>query len=242
MKSFRNFVWTLAVVGLFMGCAATPSVSVEEKYEQAVELMDKGQYSQVTPVLLEVIDQNPGTRYSTYAHLKLGDAWMAIGENEENYNAAEIQYRIFLKHSPGSHLVPYVMSRLIELNYRRNISLLFNETYAYARDPGHFRSIVEEYKRFFLLYPDSFYLEEAREYLALAERALAKHEVLIGDWYFKHRHYHSAIARYQYTLKTYTNFEERKEVLEKLIRAYQKNQQPNRAAEMEQVYLTRFGG
>lgn len=240
MKSLRILLAALAALS-FVGCSQSEPKTVEQKYDQAIELMDKGQYSLATPVLLEVINENPGTRYATYAHLKLGDAWLAAGESDEDYISAKTQYSIFLNNSPGSHLVPYVMSRLIEVSYRRNISMFFSDEYAFSRDPGHFRDIIEEFKRFYLLYPDSLYLEDSKQYLSLAERALAVHEEMIGDWYFKERHYHSAIARYTYTLKHYPNYEGRQQVLEKLIRAYKKNQQPERAQEMESVYLARFG-
>jgi len=221
-------------------CAPIKPDNVEEQYDQAVELMDKGQYAQVTPVLLGLIKENPGTKYSTFAHLLLADSWMGIGGSAENFDAAEIQYRIFLRNSPGSHLVPYVLSRLIELNYQRNLSNFFNESYAFSRDPGHFRKIVQEYQRFFLIYPDSLYLKDAEIYLSKAERALAMHEYLIGKWYLNHKHYPSAIARFEHTLKEFPNFEQRQEVLEKLIYAFNLNQQPLRAEEMQRIYQQHF--
>ena len=240
MKTRLLTLFLLSLLALSAGCSQTKLHTVEDKYDQAVELMDKGQYSQVTPVLLELIKENPGTRYSTYAHLLLADSWMGIGGSAENYDAAETQYRIFLANSPGSHLVPYVLSQLIELNYLRNVSNIFSESYSFARDPGHFRKIVQEYQRFFLLYPDSLYLVDAKKYLALAERALAMHEFLIGNWYLKTKHYPSAISRYQHTLKEFPNFEGRQQVLEKLIYTYNKNQQPLRAQEMQRIYQQHF--
>ncbi|OGH04779.1 MAG: hypothetical protein A2600_03205 [Candidatus Lambdaproteobacteria bacterium RIFOXYD1_FULL_56_27] len=230
----------LLLFGFLAGCSESVPKTVEQKYDLAIEYMDKAQYAQATPILLEVIDENPGTRFATFSHLKLGDAWMSSGDTEDNFNSAEIQYRIFLKDSPSSHLVPYVLNRLIELNYRRNISLFFNETYAFSRDPGHFRKIIKEYQRFFLLYPGSLYRQDSVEYLAKAERALAKHEFLIGRWYLDHQLYPSAIARFQNTLQVYPNFEDRQEVLAQLIEAYSFNQQPERAKEMQRIYDQHF--
>jgi len=240
MKRTRLILIYFALSLVFFGCAQVKPENVEEQYDQAIELMDKGQYAQVTPVLLALIKENPGTKYATFAHLILADSWMGIGGSAENFDAAEIQYRIFLRNSPGSHLVPYVLSRLIELNYQRNLSSFFNESYAFSRDPGHFRKIVQEYQRFFLIYPDSLYLKDAEFYLTKAERALATHEFLIGKWYLSHKHYPSAIARFEHTLKEFPNFEGRQQVLEKLIFAFNLNQQPMRAEEMQRIYQQYF--
>ena len=237
----KLFIGALLAFSL-IACSETEFKTVEQKYDNAVELLDNGRYAQASPILQEVIDENPGTRYATFAHLKMGDSWMETGEDKDSFNSAEVQYRLFLANAQGTHLAPYVMSRLIELNYRRNVSSLFKDSYAYSRDPEHFHKIVTEYQRFFLLYPQSLYLPDAKVYMEKSINALAHHELLIGDWYFDHLLYPSAIARYTYTLENYPNLVQRREVLLKLIEAYRKNQQPMRADEMERVYRLNFGG
>lgn len=217
-----------------VSCSTIEPVTVEQKYDKAIEFIDKGNYSLATPLLLKIIEENPGTRYATFAHLKMGDAMMDTGSSK--YNEAETNYRIFLNYSSNSHLVPYVLSRLIELNYKRNISVLFDDDYAYYRDPEHFKKIITEYQRFYLLYPKSLYLKDAEVYLEKSTAALAEHEYKIGQWYFGHSLYTPAIARFKYTLQHYPNFKRRNEVVEQLISSYLKNQQPGLAGELKRVY------
>jgi outer membrane protein assembly factor BamD len=233
--------WLLAWLGLItVACSTVEPETVERQYDLAIQHMDKEEYAQAIPLFQKIIEQNPGTRFAAYAYLKTADAQL-YGDLIKDFDDAETNYRIFLEYSSFSHLVPYVLSRLIELNYKRNTSFLFGESYTYSRDPEHFKKIITEYQRFFFLYPESLYLKEARHFLDKSIEALAEHELLIADWYFKHALYPAAISRYRYILNHYPNFAKTDRVVEKLIKTYQYNQQPETAAELERVVILRQG-
>lgn len=238
MRSKYTILSTLLILVFLTACSTAEFKTVEQKYDQAIQHIDKGNYSLAEPILKEIIEETPGTRYATFAYLKLGDTLMESGQSK--YDEAETNFRIFLRYSPYSHLVPYVLSRLIELNFKRNTSIFFGLDYAYSRDPEHFKKIVTEYQRFYLIYPNSFYLEDVGEYLIKSNEALAYHEILIGDWYFKHELYSSAIARYRYMLDNYSSSSYQKEGFQKLIKAYDKNLQPDLAKEFTQVFEKTF--
>lgn len=152
-----------------------------------------------------------------------------------HHTIIRINYRFFLKQNPNHHLVPYVLSRLIELNFKRNVSSIWGDSYAYARDSSHFKTIILDYQRFYLLYPKSLYMLEGKEFRDKSLTALAEHELLVGNWYYDHTHYPSSIARYRYILKNYPNFDRRTLVIEKLISAYKKNQQPHLAVQLKRL-------
>lgn len=234
---FRIITATLLLL-FFTGCATIEPVTVDQEYDRAIQHIDKQNYSLAIPLLQSIIKENPGTRYATFAHLKLGDAYIEMGGSKTDN--AETNYRIFLNYNSNSHLVPYVLNRLIELNYKRNTSVIFGEDYAYYRDPEHFKKIVYEYQRFFMLYPNSLYLKDAKKYLEKSNEALAEHEFQIGRWYFKQNLFVPAIARFRYTLNQFPNFKKRKQVVTQLIASYQKNQQPELAEELELVYEQTF--
>ena len=223
----------LLISALFLfGCSEVQLKTVEEKYDKAILYIEKGDYGLAPPLLHEIIRESPGTRYATFAYLKLGDAMLASGESKATLDQAEVNYRFFLKQNPNHHLVPYVLSRLIELNYKRNVSSIWGDSYAFARDSGHFKTIILDYQRFYLLYPHSLYMIEGKEYRDKSITALAEHELVVGDWYYDHTHYPSAISRYRYILTNYPNFPRRDQVIEKLVIAYDKNQQPHKAEEL----------
>ena len=239
MKNFSLKSILAAYLLLLLGlssCSTIEPKTVEAKYDKAMVFIEKGEYNMAPPILQEILKESPGTRYATYSFLKLGDCYLEIGDTKENFDQAELHYRIFLRKSPNSHLVPYVLSRLIELNYKRNISKLWGDEYAYSRDPGHFKSIIHDYQTFYLLYPSILYREGSQEYRNKALEALAEHEFIIGAWYYKHKLFPSSIARYSHILKIYPNFSDRNKVVLELIKAYRKNQQPGLAAELELAY------
>lgn len=226
------FLVTLAFGG---GCSSIELVNVEDKYDAAIQNMDREEYALAIPLLKELIDENPGTRYAAYSYLKLADAYLMSGESK-SFTEAETNYRIFLNYSSYSHLVPYVLSRLIELNYKRNTSTFFGETYAFSRDPEHFRKIITEFQRFYFLYPDSLYLKDARLYLDKSVDALAEHETLIGQWYYDQSLYDAAITRFRYILYNFPSFSKKEMIVELLIASYWKNQQPELAEELKNIY------
>ncbi|MBU3913946.1 hypothetical protein KKA14_00255, partial [bacterium] len=121
-----NKLCLLAAV-FFVGLSACSTVSepvtMKQKYDRAIQYIDEGSYGLATPLLTSVIDENPGTRYAAYSYLKLGDSLLFSGESK--FDEAEMNYRLFLNYTSNSHLVPYVLSKLIELNYKRSISAFF---------------------------------------------------------------------------------------------------------------------
>lgn len=237
-KIVNGIIPIIAVVFTISSCSGSSAdietMSMEEKYDAAIQFMDKGTYASATPLFQSIIEQNPGTRYAAYSYLKLADAHMLADDGK--YDEAETNYRIFLNFNSYSHLVPYVLGRLIELNYKRNMSFFFGREYAFSRDPEHFKKIISEYQRFFFLYPDSLYLKDAEKYLNGSIEALAEHELIIGNWYMDRSLFEQAIFRYRYIMREYPNFEGWERVIEKLIVAYKNNQQPLLAEEFQRVY------
>lgn len=229
----KKLLFLLFLSSTLFGCATLEVKTVEGKYDRAMQLMDQALYSSAIPIFEEIIKENPGTKFATYAYLKLGDANLESGSSK--YSEAEKNYRIFLSYSPHSHLVPYIMSRLIELNYKKNGSMFFGESYTYSRDPEHFKRIINEYQRFFLLYPNSLHLLDARDYMSKSREALAEHEFTIGNWYFEQNYLRSAIERYRYLLKNYPDFTRTEKVVEKLIKAYKSNQRADLSEELKRI-------
>ncbi|MGK0289230.1 MAG: outer membrane protein assembly factor BamD [bacterium] len=234
---------TLLFISLLLWTSSCASIdqqpqTVEQMYDTAIQHYDRGFYTQAIEVFKKVITQNPGTRYATFGYLKMADAQLALGSNQ--YRDSEMNYRVFLSLNHNSHLVPYVLEKLITLNFKRNEQWLFGTYYDYQRDPKPFKQIITEYQRFYLLYPNSLYLKTSKKYLKKSIEALAKHELMIGDWYYQYQLYPSAIARYVYLLRKYPNFSNTKVVVQKLIKTYKKNQQPQLATELERVYQEKF--
>ena len=234
-KYFHIFV-LLVFSGLLKSCTdtATTQVPATELYQKAMVAFEDKFYLEALKNFEILIEEHSGTRLATLSHLKMGDLYFLQNKWEES----ESSYRRFLLLNPRTHLVPYTLNRLIALNYERNIYGLFVKSRDYDRNMEPNRTLIREYQRFYLLFPQSPYLEDVQDYQSRALSDLAEHELHVANYYFDKQAYRSAIGRYLYLLKHYPSFPRISQVAERLIEAYRLNLQPELADEMQKVLET----
>ena len=241
LTSFRCTIFSVQIFtlllfsGLLQSCSETGNIQVRvpsiELYHQAMVALEDEFYQEALKNFEILVDEHSGTRLATLAHLKMGDVYFLQSKWEES----EVSYRRFLLLNPHSHLTPYALNRLIALNYERNIYGIFLKSRDYERNMEPNRKLIQEYQRFYLLFPQSPYLEDVKEYRKRAMADLAEHELHVANYYFDKEAYHSAIGRYLHLLKHYPGFNRTGHVAERLIEAYVLNQQPELAQEMQKV-------
>ena len=230
---FTGFLLLAIALGA-AGCADTTStvqVPARILYFEAETLVDSGLPSEAVTKYQEVIDQNPGTRLATFAHLKIGEAESSAG----NWREADTAYRLFLLSNPNSELTPYVLYRLLVVNHERSFTGTIFPEREFDRDMAPNQRIILEYKRFLLLYPDSAYRTEIQPIYHSARHTLADHEQMVGDFYADRGQYNAAAYRYEYLLRHFPEYPDTRQVVRKLIDAYVANQQPREAEEMRRV-------
>ena len=72
---------------------------------------------------------------------------------------------------------------------------MFIKSRDYDRNMEPNRKIIREYQRFYLLFPQSPYLNEVKQYYKRARTDLAEHELHVANFYFDIGAYHSSINR-----------------------------------------------
>ncbi len=232
---FLKIFLILFVFVLNQGCSDTGNNQIRipstELYYQAMVSIEDEYYNEALKNFETLVEEHAGTRLATLSHLKMGDIYFIQSKWEES----ETSYRQFLLLNRRSHLTPYVLNRLIALNYERNHYGVFFKSRDYDRNMEPNRTLIREYQRFYLLFPKSPYLEEVKEYHYRAITDLAEHELNVANYYFYKQAYHSAIGRYLYLLKNYPDFPHTAMVAERLIEAYRLNRQKKLADEMQWV-------
>ena len=206
-------------------------VPAVELYHEAFVAYEDEYYQEAEKKFQVLVEEHPNTQLATLAYLKMGD----LNFKRSKWEDAEVNYRMFLTLNPQSHLTPYVLNRLIGLNFEKNYYGIFFPSRNFDRNMEPNRIILKEYRRFYLLYPKSPYLEEIQEYQHKARAELAEHEFLVGNFYFRGKLFTSAAERYLYLLQHYPEFPRTEEVTRKLIEAYRLNGEPILAQEMEEV-------
>ena len=231
---FKSFILILFSI-LLQSCSETSNVKIrlpaKELYQKAILSLEDEFYQDSLKNFEILVEEHSGTRLATLAHLKMGELYFL----QNKWAEAETSYRRFLLLNSRSHLTPYVLNRLIALNYERNIYGLFVKSRDYDRNMEPNRIIIREFQRFYMLFPQSPYLADVKEYHKRALADLAEHELHVANYYFGKKAYHSAIGRYLYLLKYYPGFPRTVSVTERLIESYRLNQQPEHADEMKKI-------
>jgi len=235
----RRLPWVKAalclVAALALGACEAPKPKVKMParllYLQGQSLMDQDLYSEAITKFQAVVDQNPGTLLGTYAYLQIADLHSRKGD----WGKAETNYRLFLAGDQNTHLTPYVLYKLAQANHEESYTGILFPSREVDRDQSANKRIIQEYRRFFFLYPNSIFLPQVRSFARDARQTLAEHERQVGDFYFDRELYGAAASRYLYLLRNYPDYPRANQVLQRLILTYRRNQQPDLADEMERL-------
>ena len=243
MNRYQGWIATASALLVLLSLAACGSTSDNIQvparllYLEGQHLEDQGLFSEAVEKFERLVSQHPGTGLGSNGYLRLAELY----SRQEEWSKAETNYRLYLGANVGSPLNTYVLYRLLRVNHEQAYTgLLFPEREV-DRDMEPNRQIMLEYRRFYLLHPRSLYLPEAAEIHRAAEETLARHEVLVADFYFRRGQYNAAAGRYLYALRNYADHVDTRYALGRLISAYRQDQQLDLAEEMQRVFSQRFG-
>ncbi|OPL12511.1 MAG: hypothetical protein AVO38_14890 [delta proteobacterium ML8_D] len=185
---------SLLITGISFGCAGKDqsiesdkdkgmfswfrSATDPAKPENEIDLSDKamdyflqGRYTMAEEIFQKIKDRYPFSPYATLAELRLADCKFHMG----NYNEALLLYEEFEKLHPTNEAVIYVIFQEGSCYYRLMKSP--------DREQTSTHKLIETYERLLSRYPNSPYSYEARKRIAEARDRLAKHELLVAQWY-----------------------------------------------------------
>jgi outer membrane protein assembly factor BamD len=206
----RNAVYLLRIacaagVLAASGCASTPEKeevldSAEAYYEKGLETL-KGR-----PLLFffrtvdrpkaigyfqEVIDNYPYSDHAVLAELRIADTHF----DQRSFPEAQSYYQDFVELHPNHAKVPYAI-------YRNGLCS-YEQMRDSDRDQAPAREAAAQFQALLERYPDSGEAADARVKLAETRDRLARHEIEIGDFYYRQEIFHAAAQRYQRALDGY---------------------------------------
>jgi outer membrane protein assembly factor BamD len=139
----------------------------------------------------QVMDNYPFSKYAPVAELRIADCHYKLEEYEE----AAVWYGQFSKMHPRRDEVPYALFQEGMCHYRQMLKA--------PRDQDQTKQALATFLDLAARFPDDPYAKDAQEKIKDCKRRLAEHELLVADFYFKHRDYWAAAARYQGIWRTY---------------------------------------
>jgi outer membrane protein assembly factor BamD len=177
-------------------------------WEAAQEAIKDHDYESARQYLRRIIDAFPQSQYQVEARIALADTYLDEG-GAGNSILAVSAYREFLTLYPSAPQAAYAQFQAAEAYFKQMNSP--------DRDQTPTRQALDEFQRLLDVYPNSQYVEPARERIHVCRQTLARSEFLVGYFYQRTREaWRAAIGRYQRILREYPDYEELDEVLFRL--------------------------
>jgi len=165
--------------------------TAQELASRGMDEFNDASYRVAIEVFEKLRNWYPFSKYAILAELKIADAYYNLGQYEE----AIFAYEEFEKLHPRNEATPYVVNQ-IGLSYFGRVSTI-------DRDQKSTENASETFKRLIIQFPDSLYAVRAKENLRKCQESLANHELEIGLFYYKSKHYKAAIQRFKTVLTQY---------------------------------------
>ena len=187
---------------------ALSSASDQVVWEAGEKAVAKKDWESARQYFRRLIDAFPQSEHQPAARIALADSYFEEG-GIGNYVLAVSSYREFLTLYPQHPKSDYAQYRCAE-SYQKQMN-------SPDRDQTATDQALEEFQRLLDVYPDSSYVEPARERIKECRQTLARSHFQVGFFYQKTRKsWRSAIGRYQTIVSEYPDFERFDEVLFRL--------------------------
>jgi outer membrane protein assembly factor BamD len=187
---------------------ALSSASDQIVWEAGQKAVEKKDWESARQYFRRLIDAFPQSEHQPDARIALADSYFEEG-GTANYVLAVSSYREFLTLYPQHSKSDYAQFRAGESYFEQKNSP--------DRDQTATHQALEEYQRLLDVYPQSQWVEKARERILECRQILARSHFGVGFFYQRTRQsWRSAISRYETIVSDYPDFERFDEVLFRL--------------------------
>ena len=185
--------------------ATLASSSDQIIWEAGQKAYEKKNWEAARQHFKRIVDAFPQSEYGPAARIALGDSYFNEG-GVANYILAVSDYRDFLTLYPSHPRSDYAQLQVAECHFRQRNGP--------DRDQTETEKALAEFQRLVELYPQSSFVETARQRIAETRYSLARAEFLAGYFYQRSRRaYRAAVARYETILTDYPDYSGTDEVL-----------------------------
>ena len=190
--------FALIFLWLVVGTAGCAWLTGSKQVESAEELAQKGMasfeeedYKDALKAFNTLKERYPYSRYAILAELKVADAHFYRKEYPEAIGA----YEDFVQLHPKNEAIPYVKYQIGVCYYEQMLSI--------DRDQTPTRLAILSFERLLKEHYDSAYASEATKKINDCRKLLAEHELYVGRFYYKSKHYSAALGRFEGVLTGY---------------------------------------
>ncbi len=196
------------IVSLALGACSSndelpdmPDTGEQQMYEQVQTALANGNYSESVRGLQLLESRYPFGEYAEQAQLELIYAHYKAYEHEAAVEAADR----FIRLHPQNPSVDYAyyMKGLSAYIGNEDIFDRFAPTDVSLRDTSHVKEAFGEFAQLVARYPDSPYAADARARMILLRNLLARHEIIVANYYLRRGAYLAATNRGAYVVENF---------------------------------------
>ncbi|MCB1699234.1 MAG: outer membrane protein assembly factor BamD [Pseudomonadales bacterium] len=196
------------LISLFLwGCSGNDEIpdiadtGEQDMYEQVQEYLQNESYSNAVRALQLLESRYPFGKYAEQAQLELIYAHYQAHEHEAAVEAADR----FIRLHPQSPNVDYAyyMKGLAAYTSNEDIFDRFVPTDPSERDTSHAKESFAEFAQLVSRYPGSPYAADARARMVSLRNLLARHEIVVANYYFRRGAYLAATNRGSYVVENF---------------------------------------
>lgn len=190
----RSLISGVVLIFFLSGCSYFQSQDERTAPELASEGMDaykKEKFKKSIEAFEKLKNWYPFSKFAILAELKKADAHYQLKEYEE----AIFAYEEFENLHPRNEAIPYVIYQ-IGRSY-------FDQIDTMDRDQETAKKAIETFVRLKKQFPKDAYSKKAQTHIKKCQKSLAQHDLYVGIFYFRGKHYSAAISRFKLILNNY---------------------------------------
>lgn len=221
-----NFLVIFLLAMTLTACAGKPKddpnaiQTAQTMYQQAKEVLDNGLYNRAIDLLTTVESRYPFGPLARqvqldliYAHYKVGNTPKALAGIDRfirlNPNHPELDYVYYMRGLSNLQADENALHNIVGIDRA-------------DRDLASTRQAFDDFKTMLTSFPQSKYAPEAKKRMLSIKDTLARHELIIADYYMRRGAYLAAANRGKYIVEFYRDSPMVEQALEIMVESYDK--------------------
>jgi len=215
-----------------------PSQTAQGQYQQAKDVLDAGLYNRAIELLKAVESRFPFGPLARQVQLDLIYAYHQAGDLPQALASIDR----FIRLNPNQPDLDYVyyMRGLTNLKADENAFQEFFGIDRADRDLSSTRQAFEDFKILLNSYPQSKYAADAKQRMVMIKDQLARHELLVADYYLRRGAFLAAANRGKYVVEFYRDSPLVEQALVIMVESYEKLGLDKLKTDTEQVLRLNF--
>jgi outer membrane protein assembly factor BamD len=230
-------------LGCLIGCekeyrpvsAFDYSEKAKRDYDAAMDDFDAKNWESARQKLAEVKRNYGYSRYARLAELRLADA----DYEQDKFAEATAGYKAFVHDYPNDPEIPYARYKVTMTQYDA-VSASFLLPPLEERDLAYVNDAHASIRAFLNDYPNSENAPQLAYMQSVVTGLLARHELYVARFYLSRDKFPAAVARIQYSLRSYPDSGLEPEGLVMLGEVYLKTKEREKARVVLELVLTRY--